>query len=98
MCRNHQQISNCNRFDLIRECNRCKRVDVKDIYDPCLRHWEPGFSDCPTTPHRDRPMNLYRWMNDISDDKKLSDLSIPGTHDTMATRATMPSAPPFTET
>jgi len=43
-------------------------------------------------------MNLYRWMNDISDDKKLSDLSIPGTHDTMATRATMPSAPPFTET
>ncbi|PEU76232.1 hypothetical protein CN411_29700, partial [Bacillus thuringiensis] len=88
MWRNHQQISNFNRPE----------VDVKDIYDPCIRYWEPGFSDCPTTPHRDRPMNLYRWMNDISDDKRLSDLSIPGTHDTMATRATMPSDPPFTET
>ncbi|MDY7965670.1 phosphatidylinositol-specific phospholipase C domain-containing protein [Bacillus thuringiensis] len=98
MRKNQQQISNFDRSDLIGECNRYKRVNVKDIFDPCQRFWEPGFSDCPTTPTKSRPMNLYTWMKDISDNTRLSNLSIPGTHDSMATRATMPTTPPFTET
>ncbi|MGF1438818.1 phosphatidylinositol-specific phospholipase C domain-containing protein [Bacillus thuringiensis] len=81
---------------MIRECNRCKRMDVNYYRDyPCVRDGA-GFSACPTT---GQPNN-YTWMKDISDNKRLSDLSIPGTHNTMASQVNIPPIynVPFVET
>ncbi|MES9784685.1 phosphatidylinositol-specific phospholipase C domain-containing protein [Bacillus thuringiensis] len=85
MQKNQQQISNFNRSDLIRECTQCKRVDVNYRNSLCVREGA-AFSACPTI---GQP-NIYEWMKNISDNKRLSDLSIPGTHNTMASGANIP--------
>ncbi|MBN3522664.1 phosphatidylinositol-specific phospholipase C [Paenibacillus apiarius] len=53
---------------------------------PAWAHWHPGYSHDATADYQNP-----NWMGLIKEDARLSDLSIPGTHDSMAYKTSQPA-------